>query len=104
MDTKTKLRKGDQVQIMSGKNRGKRGRILQIDRRTNRVIVDGQNMVKKNQKPKSQSDKGGIIEIEAPISASNVQILCKKCGATRIGWEPGDKLKTRVCRKCGEAV
>ncbi len=104
MDTKTKLRKGDQVQIMSGKNRGKRGRILQIYRGTNRVIVDGQNMVKKNQKPKSQSDKGGIIEIEAPVSASNVQILCKKCGATRIGWEIGDKLKTRVCRKCGEAV
>ncbi len=101
---KTKLRRGDQVQIVTGKYNGKRGRILQINRITNRVIVEGMNMVKKTQRPKNQKDKGGIVEIEAPIAASNVQLLCKKCGITRIGWKIDENQKIRVCRKCKEAV
>jgi large subunit ribosomal protein L24 len=101
---KTKLKKGDQVQIITGKDKGKKGRILRIDRLTGKVIVEGLNMVKKTQRPKSQNDKGGIIEIEAALPASNVQILCKKCGVTRIGIKVDGKNKTRVCRKCGEAL
>jgi large subunit ribosomal protein L24 len=83
---KTKLKKGDQVQIMTGKDKGKKGRVLRIDVDTGRVLVEGLNMVKKTQRPKSQNDKGGIIEIEAAIAASNVQLLCKKCGPSRIGY------------------
>jgi len=101
---KTKLKKGDQVQIITGKDKGKKGRVLRIDRITERVIVESLNMVKKTQRPKNQNDKGGIIEIEAAIAASNVMVVCKKCGPTRLGIKViGDK-KTRVCRKCGEAL
>lgn len=101
---KTKLRKGDQVQVISGKDKGKKGRILQIDRIKNRVIVEGLNMAKKTQRPKSQNDKGGIIEIEVPLSASNVQFLCKKCGISRVGWLLRDNEKVRICRKCEEIL
>ena len=101
---KTKLKKGDQVQIIAGRDKGKKGRVLRIDRITDRVIVESLNMVKKTQRPKNQNDKGGIIEIEAAIAASNVMVVCKKCGPTRLGTKiDGDK-KTRVCRKCGEAL
>ena len=101
---KTKLKKGDQVQIITGKDKGKTGRVLRIDRITNRVIVEGLNMVKKTKRPKNQNDKGGIIEIEAPLAISNVMILCKKCGVTRVGFKTDEGKKIRVCRKCGEAL
>lgn len=101
---KTKLRKGDQVQIITGKDKGKKGRVLRIDRLTNRVIVEGLNMVKKTRRPKNQNDKGGIIEIEAPIAASNAMPVCKKCGITRIGLKVDGNNKSRVCRKCGEVL
>ena len=101
---KTKLKKGDQVQIIAGKDKGKKGRVLRIDRITERVIVESLNMVKKTQRPKNQNDKGGIIEIEAAIAASNVMVICKKCGPTRLGTKVDGDKKIRVCRKCGEAV
>lgn len=101
---KTKLKKGDQVQIIAGKDKGKKGRVLRIDRMTERVIVEGLNMVKKTQRPKSQNDKGGIIEIEAALAASNLMMICKKCGPTRIGIKVDGDNKSRVCRKCGEAL
>lgn len=101
---KTKLKKGDQVQIIAGKDKGKKGRVLRIDRITERVIVEGLNMVKKTQRPKSQNDKGGIIEIEAALAASNLMMICKKCGPTRIGIKVDGDNKSRVCRKCGEAL
>ena len=101
---KTKLKKGDQVQIIAGKDKGKKGRVLRIDRMTERVIVEGLNMVKKTQRPKSQNDKGGIIEIEAALAASNLMMICKKCGPTRIGIKVDGDSKSRVCRKCGEAL
>lgn len=101
---KTKLKRGDQVQVIAGKDKGKQGRILKIDRASARLIVEGLNMVKKTQRPKSQNDKGGIIEIEAPITASNLMLICRKCGPTRITVKfDGDK-KNRICRKCGEIL
>jgi large subunit ribosomal protein L24 len=106
---KFKLKKEDTVQIITGKDKGKRGRILKILRDKDRVVVEGANIVKKAQKRRSQQDRGGIIEIEAAIHSSNVQIVCKKCGPTRIGYKPGPdqglkKTKIRVCKKCGEAL
>ncbi|MDR0600618.1 MAG: 50S ribosomal protein L24 [Treponema sp.] len=111
MARKFKIRKEDTVEIIAGKSKGKRGRILKILRDKDRVVVEGHNMVKKAQKRRSQQDRGGIVEIEAAIHASNVMIVCKKCGPTRIGYKFGDKdartgkpAKIRVCKKCGEAL
>jgi large subunit ribosomal protein L24 len=98
---KYKLRKNDQVQIMFGKDRGKTGRLLRIDRDKGRVVVEGLNMVKKTMRAKGQQQKGGISTVEAPLAISNVQILCKKCGPTRIGYRVTGDQKARVCRKCG---
>jgi len=104
MDKKFKIRKDDTVEIIAGKDKGKRGAIVRVIADKDRVIVAGANIVKKAMKKRSQQDRGGIVEIEAAIHVSNVQIVCKKCGPTRIGYKiDGDK-KIRVCRKCGEAL
>lgn len=101
---KYKIRKNDQVQIMAGKDRGKSGRILRVDRSEGRVVIEGLNMVKKAVRPKGQSQKGGITSVEAPLAVSNVQILCKKCGPTRVGLRPEKDHKVRFCKKCGEQL
>lgn len=101
---KFKLKKEDTVEIIAGKDKGKRGRILKILREKDRVVVEGANLVKKTKKRRNQQDRGGIIEIEAAIHSSNVMIVCKKCGPTRIGYKIEGTTKTRVCRKCGEAL
>jgi len=101
---KYKLKKDDLVQVIAGKEKGKSGKILKIDREKGKVLVAGLNMVKKARKPRRQGEKGGIVDIEAPIDISNVMIVCKKCGPTRIGIEgTGDK-KVRKCKKCGEVL
>jgi large subunit ribosomal protein L24 len=100
---KFKLKKEDSVQILAGKDKGKRGQILKILRAKDRVIVEGANIVKKAKKKRTQRDQGGIIEVEAAIHASNVAIICKKCGPTRVGYKVEEKKKTRICRKCEEA-
>jgi large subunit ribosomal protein L24 len=101
---KFKLKKDDTVQIIAGKDKGKRGKILKILRDKDRVVVEGANIVKKAMKRKSQQDRGGIVELEAPIHISNVMIVCKKCGPTRIGYKLEGDAKVRVCKKCGEAL
>jgi large subunit ribosomal protein L24 len=101
---KFKLKKEDTVQIITGKDKGKRGRILKILRDKDRVMVEGANIVKKAKKRRNQQDRGGIVEIEAAIHSSNVQIVCKKCGPTRIGYKMEGDTKTRICKKCGEAL
>jgi len=101
---KFKLKKEDTVQVIAGKDKGKRGRILKINRDADRILVEGVNIVKKAQKKRKQTDRGGIAEIEAPLHASNLMIICKKCGPTRIGYKIDKKDKARVCRKCGEVL
>ncbi|MDR0316122.1 MAG: 50S ribosomal protein L24 [Treponema sp.] len=101
---KFKLKKEDTVQIIAGKDKGKRGRILKILRDKDRVVVEGANLVKKAKKRRKQQDRGGIVEIEAALHSSNVMIVCKKCGPTRIGYKLEGSDKTRVCKKCGEAL
>ena len=100
----TKLRRDDDVQVTAGREKGKRGRLLRIDREKGRVVIEGLNMVKKAVRPKSQNQKGGITEVEGSIALSNVQIVCKSCGPTRIGYQVRDGEKIRVCRKCGEQL
>jgi large subunit ribosomal protein L24 len=104
IEHKFKLKKDDTVQLIAGKDKGKRGKILRILRDKDRVVVEGANLVKKAMKRKSQQDRGGIAEIEASIHVSNVMIVCKKCGPTRIGYKMDADNKVRVCKKCGEAL
>jgi large subunit ribosomal protein L24 len=108
---KFKLKKEDTVEIIAGKDKGKQGRILKILRDKDRVVVEGANIVKKAKKRRNQQDRGGIIEIEAAIHSSNLMIVCKKCGPTRIGYKQGGEdartgkpVKARICKKCGEAL
>ncbi|MCX7027947.1 MAG: 50S ribosomal protein L24 [Spirochaetes bacterium] len=103
-DVKYKLRKEDLVQVIAGKDKGKQGKILRIDRDKGRIIVSGINMMKKAMKKKNQNDRGGIAEIEASLDISNVMIVCKKCGPVKIGYKIEGDTKKRVCRKCGEAL
>jgi large subunit ribosomal protein L24 len=102
---KFKLKKEDTVEVIAGKDKGKRGRVLKIRRDDDRVLVEGVNIVKKAKKRKNQQDRGGIIEVEAALHSSNVMIVCKKCGKpVRTGYKIDGKNKIRVCRKCGEAL
>ena len=104
VQVKTKLKKDDLVAVISGKERGKQGKIVMVDHAKGRAIVQGVNMVKKAMKKRKQTDRGGIVEIEAALNLSNVMILCSKCGPTRIGYKIEAEKKTRVCRKCGGAL
>jgi large subunit ribosomal protein L24 len=102
--TKTRLRKNDQVVVTTGKDRGKSGRVLSIDRVAGRVVVEGLNMVKKAVKKKKQTDKGGITDVEAAIHISNVQIAGKSGKPDRIGYRvEGDK-KVRIRKKTGDTL
>ena len=102
--TKCKIRKNDTVQVLAGKDKGKRGSVVSVNLKKETVIVSGVNIVKKAMRKRSEADQGGIAEIEAPLHISNVAIVCKKCGATKIGYKiDGDK-KVRVCRKCGDVL
>jgi large subunit ribosomal protein L24 len=101
---KFKLKKEDTVQVMKGKDKGKRGKILSILHDKDRIVIEGLNIIKKARKRRNQQDRGGIVEIEAAIHSSNVQIVCKKCGPTRIGANVDENKKIRICRKCGGAL
>ena len=97
-----KIRKGDRVQVLTGKDRGKTGTVTRSIPERNKVIVDGVNIAKKHQKPTGQANTGGIIDKEMPIQVANVAIICNGCGKpTRVGYrfEP-DGTKVRICRKC----
>jgi large subunit ribosomal protein L24 len=103
----TPIRKNDNVLVVTGRDRGKRGRVLKVIPETNRLVVEGVSVIKRHTKPNPQRNvKGGIVEREASLHASNVQLVCPECGAqTRIGRKLlGDGRKVRICRKCGGVV
>ena len=102
-----RIRKNDEVIVIAGKDRGKRGRVTLVDADRNRVVVEGVNLVKRHTKPNPQKNiKGGVVEREASIHASNVQLVCPECGKqTRVGRKVlGDGRKVRICRKCEGVV
>jgi len=99
-----KLRKGDHIQVLTGKDRGEQGEILRVNPRKGRVLVDGVNAATKHQRPTQQDQNGGIIEKIMPLDASNVAILCHRCGPTRIGYSGTGEDKVRICKKCGEEL
>ncbi len=100
----TKLKKDDVVVVIAGKEKGKTGRILRIDTKVGRVLVEGINMVKKAKKKKSQQDQGGIIDIEATIDISNVQLMDKSGKPTRIKIKEEGGKRIRVAARTGEAL
>ncbi|WP_228441327.1 50S ribosomal protein L24 [Novibacillus thermophilus] len=106
MTHKLHVKKEDTVMVISGKDKGKKGRVLKTYPRENRVLVEGVNMVKKHVRPSQQNPQGGIVEQEAPIHASNVMLIDPKSGEpTRIGYKVLDNgKKVRIARKSGEPI
>jgi large subunit ribosomal protein L24 len=103
----TSIRKNDTVIVTTGKDAGKRGRVLQVHPDKNRVLIEGANVISRHTRPNpGKNVKGGIMKREAPLHASNVQLVCPECGArTRIGHKLiGDGRKVRICRKCEGVV
>ena len=99
------VKKGDKVQVLSGKDKGKQGVILEAYPKKERVLVEGVNIVKKHQKPSHDNPQGGILEQEAPIHVSNVLPIDPKSGEpTRVGYEDRDGKKVRIAKKSGEAL
>jgi large subunit ribosomal protein L24 len=103
----TPIRRNDTVIVTAGRDRGKRGRVLRVLPINNRLLVEGVNMIKRHTRPNPQRNiKGGIVEREAALHASNVQLVCPECGKmTRIGHRMlNDGRKVRICRKCEGVV
>jgi len=100
------LKLNDRVEVISGKDKGRVGKIIRVDRNDNKVIVEKINMIKRHMKPSAMNQQGGIIEKEAPVHVSNVMLICPKCAKTvRIGKKTlEDGTKIRTCKKCEESV
>lgn len=96
------IKKGDKVEVLSGKDRGKQGVVLRAIPKAGKVVVEGVAIVKKAVKPTQANQQGGIVSQEAAIDASNVNLVCPECGKrTRVGHEKDGKNKLRICKKCG---
>ena len=104
--TQVAIRRNDNVVVTAGRDRGKRGRVLKVVPDRNRLVVEGVNIIKRHTRPNPQRNvKGGIVEREASLHASNVQLVCPDCGKiTRIGHEVRGDRKVRICRKCEGVV
>ncbi|WP_284141023.1 MULTISPECIES: 50S ribosomal protein L24 [unclassified Virgibacillus] len=99
------VKKGDKVKVLSGKDRGKQGTILETYPKKDRVLVEGVNMIKKHAKPSQENPQGGILNQEAPIHVSNVLPIDPKSGEpTRVGYEVRDGKKVRIAKKSGEEL
>ena len=96
-----KIKKGDNVKVLSGNDKGKTGEILEVIPKANKVVVKGVNVRKKHVKPRKQGEEGGIIQTEVAVNSSKVSVVCPKCGKpTRIGYIKENDKKIRVCKKC----
>ncbi len=99
------IKKGDMVKVITGKEKGKTGKVLVVYPKRERLLIEKLNFVKRHMKPNQQYKQGGIIEKEAPLHWSNVMILCGKCNkTTRVKNKIIGKESSRVCRKCGELI
>ena len=97
-----RIKKGDNVQVLSGNDKGKTGEVLEIIPKTGKIIVKGVNIRKKHIKPRKQGEEGGIIPLESAIYSDKVNVVCPKCNKpTRIKYEMDKDKKVRVCQKCG---
>ena len=97
-----RIKKGDNVQVLSGNDKGKTGEVLEVNPKADKIIVKGINIRKKHVKARKQGEEGGIIAVECAIPSSKVNVVCSKCGkATKIGYSVEKDQKVRVCKKCG---
>lgn len=101
---KYRIKRDDQVKVISGKDKGKVGRVLRVDRDKGKVLVEGVNLAKKAMRKKRQDDRGGIMDIEMPIDISNVMLVTKNGEPTRVSMKVEGGEKTRIAQKSGEAV
>ena len=100
-----KIKKGDTVEVLSGNDRGKRGEVLEVIPKKDKVIVKGVNVRKKHVKPRKQGEEGGIIPAECAIYSSKVNVVCPKCKKpVKVGYTIENKEKVRVCKKCGAKI
>jgi large subunit ribosomal protein L24 len=100
-----KVKKGDTVLIISGKDRGKTAKILKSLPKEQKILIEGVNLKKKHVRPKREGEKGQVVQLPAPMNVSNVKIVCPKCGkATRIGYKIEKDIKKRICKKCNQDI
>lgn len=100
-----KIKKNDQVLIISGKDRGKKGKVLDVFPEESRIIVEGVNIRKKHVKPKKSGEKGQVAELPGHTAISNVKLICSKCGKpARVGYKIVEDKKYRICKKCGQEL
>lgn len=100
-----KIRKGDNVKILSGKDRGKTGKVLRILPGAGKALVEGLNLVKKHIRPKKQGEKGQRVSVPAAIDVSNLMLVCPRCSkASRVGFKRGEKNKFRICKRCKSEI
>ncbi len=100
-----KIKKGDQVQIVSGKDRGKRGKVLRVLSKGSKIMVEKLNLVKRHIRPKKEGEKGQRVETPAPVNISNIMLICSSCGKiTRVGYKIEGKNKIRICKKCKSEI
>lgn len=96
-----KIRAGDTVKIVCGKDRGKSGKVTRVFREAERVLVEGMNRYKKHVRPRRQGEKGEVVDVSRPLAVSNVQLLCPHCDAgIRVGFRFENETKIRICKKC----
>jgi len=100
-----KIKKGDTVLIISGKDRGRKGKVLKSFPQKRKVSVEGINIAKKHIRPKKSGEKGQVVQIAAPIFVSKIKLICPKCKkATRVGYKISGKKKQRICKKCNKEI
>ena len=100
-----KIRKGDTVLVISGKDKGKKAKVLESFPKRNKVIIEGVNLVKRHRRPRREREKGQVVEVPKPIDDSNVKLVCPKCGQpTRLGYRLSGEKKYRVCKKCSQEI
>jgi len=100
-----KIKKGDNVKILAGKDRGKIGKVLKVDPKEKKAVVEGLNLVKKHTRPRRQGEKGQRISVPAMVDASNLMIICPRCSkSARIGYKVSGDKKYRVCKKCKSEI
>lgn len=97
-----KLKKGDTILVITGKDRGRKGKVLRVLPQDGGIVVEGMNMKKKHRKARTAKEKGQVIEMPAAFSASNAKLICAKCGkAAKVGYRMEGARKVRACKKCG---
>jgi len=100
-----KVKKGDNVLIIAGKDKGRTGKIMKSLPKELKVLVEGINLKKKHVRPKREGEKGQVVQISAPIDISNMKVICPKCGkATRVGYSIEKDIKSRICKKCKSQI